>query len=153
MVAEVVAGDFYGDRLDLSARGVVPGSTWSQMPEVECVERLRDSGASGRSVRLFLTFVGVMDRARDSTRLWDNGVELFQSCPGLFEPVEASAIPVSTLRERLSQCGVSQRHGPDSSAWSVIARSLAAGGNPRGRAFRVCLLKRGLLPLRGRVLA
>ena len=78
-VAEAIASDFYADRLDLSARDVEPGSTWSRMPEVECVTRLRNSGASHRTVRLFLTFVAAMDRARDATRLWNNGVELFQS--------------------------------------------------------------------------
>ena len=129
-VAEEIASDFYDDRLDLSARDVAPGSTWSRMPEVECVARLRVSGASDRTVRLFLTIIAAMDRARDATRLWHNGVELFQSCPELFEPDEASAIPLSTLRERLSEYGVSQRHGPDSSAWHIIARSLAAEGPP-----------------------
>ena len=112
---------------------MVPGSTWSRMPEVACVARLRVSGESHRAVRLFLTFIPAMDRARDATLLWNNGVDLFQSYPELFEPAEASAIPVSMLRERLSQYGVSQRHGSDSSAWSVIARSLAAGGNPVSR--------------------
>ena len=129
-VAEAIASDFYDDQLDLSARDVAPGSTWSRLPEVECVECLRGSGASHRAVRLFLTFIAAMDRARDATRLWNNGVELFQSHPELFEPTEASAIPISTLRERLSQYGVSQRHGPDSSAWNVIARSLTVEGNP-----------------------
>ena len=132
-VAEAIASDFYADRLDLSARDVEPGSTWSRMPEVECVTRLRNSGASHRTVRLFLTFVAAMDRARDATRLWNNGVEFFQSYPELFEPAEASAVPISTLRARLSQYGVSQRHGPDSSAWHIIARSLAVGGNPVSR--------------------
>jgi len=133
-VAEVIASDFYDDRLDLSARDVVPGSTWSRMPEVECVARLRDLGASDRSVRLFLTFIAAMNRARDAVRLWHSGVELFQSYPELFEPDEASAMPVSTIRERLSQSGVSQRHRPDSCAWNTIAHSLAAGGNPVSRA-------------------
>ena len=132
-VAEAIASDFYDDRLDLSARDVAPGSTWSRMPEVKCATRLREAGASDRSIRLFLTFVAAMDRARDAVRLWNSGIELFQSYPELFEPAEVSAISTSTLRERLSQYGTSQRHGPDSSAWNVIARSLAAGGNPVSR--------------------
>ena len=132
-VAAAIASDFYNDRLDLSARGVAPGSTWSRMPEVECVMRLRNSGASHRTVRLFLTFVAAMDRARDATRLWNNGLRLIQSCPEVFEPAEVSAIPISTLRASLSQYGVSQRHGPDSSAWHIIARSLSVGGNPVSR--------------------
>ena len=90
-------------------------------------------GGLAPTVRLFLTFIAAMDRARDATRLWNNGAELFQSYPELLNPAEASAIPTSTLRERLSQYGVSQRHGPDSSAWGVIARSIATGGNPVSR--------------------
>ena len=88
VVAEAITSDFYDDRLDLSARDVALGSTWLRMPEVECVRRLRILGASHRAVRLFLTFIAAMDRARDATRLWNNGVELFQSCPELFEPAE-----------------------------------------------------------------
>ncbi len=103
------------------------------MPEVECVMRLRTSGTTDRALRLFLTFIAAMDRARDATRLWNKGVELFQSYPELFEPAEVAALSISTLRERLSHFGVSQRHGIDSSAWNVIAHSLAAGGNPVSR--------------------
>lgn len=133
-VAEAIASDFYNDRLDLSARDKAPGGTWARMPEVECAERLFDLGASDRTVRLFLTFIAAMNRARDAVRLWNNGVELFQSCPKLFEPGEASAMSVSAIRERLSQFGVSQRHDSDSCAWNTIAHSLAAGGNPVSRA-------------------
>ena len=42
-------------------------------------------------------------------------------------------MPLSMLRARLSEYGVSQRHRPDSSAWHTIARSLAAGRNPVSR--------------------
>ena len=31
-MAEAIASDFYDGRLDLSARDVAPGSTWSRMP-------------------------------------------------------------------------------------------------------------------------
>ena len=132
-LAEVIAGDFYDDRLDLSARKVAPGDTWSRMPEVECVARLRVPGVSLRTVRLFLTFIAAMDRARDAARLWKNGVELFQSHPELFEPSEVSAISIPELRGLLSQYGVSQRHEPDSLAWNAIARSLGEGGSPVSR--------------------
>ncbi len=134
VVAEAIASDFYNDRFDLSARDVAPDSLRSQMPGSEQATRLRNSGAPLRTVRLFLTFVAAMDRARDATRLWNNGGELFQACPELFDPAEASAMPISMLRARLAQYGVSQRHGPDSSGWHIIARSLAAGGNPVSRA-------------------
>ena len=134
-LAETIASDFYNDRLSLSARGIAPGTTWqSLMPEVECVMRLRDSGVSDREVRLFLTFVAAMDRARDATRLWNNGTRLFISRPELFDPSVVSEIPVSELRKFLSVYKVSQRHGQDSNAWSVIARTLASGESPVRRA-------------------
>ena len=133
-VAEKIAGEFYNDKLDLSARDVVPSSSWLRMPEVESVTRLRDLGVSDRNIRLFITFIAAMDRARDATRLWNNGVQLYHAYPYLFDPDEASVLPVSILRKQLSQYGVSQRHGPDSSAWQVIARSLAVEGNPVSQA-------------------
>ena len=135
-LAETIAGDFYNDRLDLSTRGVESGTTWqSLMPEVECVMRLRDFGVSDREVRLFLTFVAAMDRARDATRLWNNGTRLLISRPDLFDPSVVSEIPVSELSKTLSKFGVSQRHGPDSDAWYVIARTLASGESPVRRAI------------------
>ena len=70
-IAEAIAGDFYNDRLDMSARGLLPGSAWLRMPEVECVLRLRDSVASDRMIRMFITFIAAMDRARYATRLWN----------------------------------------------------------------------------------
>ncbi len=133
IMAEAIASDFYNDRFDLSARKEGSGSLRPQMPGSDQATRLRNSGASLRAVRLFLTFVSAMDRARDATRLWNSGAELFQAYPEVFEPAEASAIPLSMLRARLSKYGVSQRHGPDSSGWHTIARSLAARGNPVSR--------------------
>ena len=133
-LAEAIAGDFYGNRLDLSERGVSADHTWTQMPEVEWAQCLRDSGASDRTVRLFLTFIAAMDRARDAVRLWKDGLRLFQARPELFQPQKAAAMPVPLLRRRLAEYRVSQRHGPDSAAWAAIARSLAEGDNPVSRA-------------------
>ena len=129
-IAEAISSDFYNDRLGLSGRALAPGSAWLRMPEVECVSRLQDSGASDRVIRLFITFIAAMDRARDATRLWNNGVELFMSHRELFEPSEVSAVPPPLLRRRLSEYGVSQRHGIDSEAWNAIACSLSAGSDP-----------------------
>ncbi len=129
-VAKAIASDFYNDRLDLSARADAPHGTWSEMPEVKYAEHLRASGESDRSVRLFLTFIAAMDRARDATRLWNNGHDLFQSDRELFEPAKVATMPVLTLRDKLSRAGVSQRHDADSSAWNAIARSLTEDDNP-----------------------
>ncbi len=35
-IAEQIAGDFYGGRLDLSTRGVRSAPGWADMPEVAC---------------------------------------------------------------------------------------------------------------------
>ena len=128
-LAEMIARDFYNDRFDLSARGGAQGGAWSRMPEVLAVRRVQGldpAGASGRTVRLFLTFVAAMDRMRDAMRLWMAGADLFESHPDLFEPARVRDVPVSTLQNLLSQFKVSQRHSDDSRAWSVIARTLAS---------------------------
>ena len=128
-LAEMIAGDFYDDRFDLSARDEAQGGAWSRLPEVLTVKRVQGldpAGASGRRVRLFLTFLAAMDRARDAMRLWMAGADLFESHPDLFEPARVQDVPVPTLRNLLSRFKVSQRHSIDSRAWSVIARTLAS---------------------------
>ena len=132
-LAEVITGDFYNDRFDLSARGGArggaQGGAWSRMPEVLAVKRVQGLGpaeASGRTVRLFLTFVAAMDRLRDAMRLRMAGADLFESHPDLFEPARVRDVPVPTLRNLLSQFKVSKFHSDDSRAWSVIARTLAS---------------------------
>ena len=97
-IAKLIADDFYGDGLDLASRGMVPGQPWLDIPEVAVVHRLRASwaaldaendstpphsvltarqvrplGGNDRAVRLFLTFIAALDRARDATQLWNAG--------------------------------------------------------------------------------
>ena len=129
-LAKLIAEDFYDDRLDFSARGGADGPLWSRMPEVECAGRLRGLGASDRTVRLYLTFVSAMDRARDATRLWRAGARLFERHPWVFDPVAASSKPREALSAVLSKSGVTQRHGQDVDAWCRIAGRLAAGSGP-----------------------
>ena len=126
-LAEMIARDFYDDGFDLSARDMKSGTAWSRMPEVECVQQLRAFGTADRSVRLFLTFVSAMDRARDATRLWRAAVRLFKSHPEVFGPARVTSLAVEELSALLSQSGVSQRHGPDAAAWLDIAVSLVSG--------------------------
>ena len=71
-----------------------------------------------------------MDRVRDATRLWRAGLALYESHPELFDPAVVSAVPIPELRDLLSAYRVSQRHGPDSDAWSRIAISLSSGIGP-----------------------
>ena len=135
-LAEMIANEFYDGLLDLSSRSMGSGQGWSQMPEVKCVRRIRrNARVSDRDVRLFLTFISAMDRARDAERLWRAGVELFEMFPQTFDPVEVSGMSPSKLRARLSDSGVSQRHGPDSEAWLRIAESLVTGSGSVCRAI------------------
>ena len=135
-IAKLITADFYQDGLDLSARNTAPNldNAWARMPEVACVNQLRASRVSDRDIRLFLTFIAAMDRARDATRLWNDGIKLFQAHPELFEPLEVSAIPLPKLRELLREYRVSQRHNPDSHGWRTIAHSLATEKSPISRA-------------------
>ena len=126
-LVEIIASDFYHDKLDLSERSVdVLGSPWSQMPEVKYVRRLYEGGTPGRKVRLFVTFLSAMDRARDSESLWNAGFNLFNSLPELFDPITISAISIDTLFNRLKDSNVSQRHQADVNAWWTIAHTLTS---------------------------
>ena len=80
-LAEMIVGDFYDDRLDMASRNMARAGAWASMPEAAAAVRLLCSGASNRTLRLFLTFVSAMDYARDSDRLWRDGLALFESRP------------------------------------------------------------------------
>ncbi len=125
-LAGLIAGDFYNNRLDLSARGLSTSTAWSQMPEVEYVRQLRASGRSVRSVRLLLTFIAAMDRMRDAARLWRAGVKLFESHSEVFDPDKVLSMPFDTLSALLRANGVSKLHGQDAEAWYQTAASLAS---------------------------
>ena len=73
------------------------GTAWSRMPEVECVQQLRAFGTPDREVRLFLTFVSAMDRARDAGRL-------FESHPEVFDPARVTSMAAEEL-SALGQTG------------------------------------------------
>ena len=133
---KMIADDFYESKLNLSERGIAPYDPWSQMPEVKFVEEMRAYGStSDRTVRLFLTFVSAMDRARDANRLWRDAADLFRSYPEIFDPAEVAKITLSTLKSHLSASRVSQRHGPDSKAWHVISISLTSEDSPIRRVI------------------
>ena len=132
----MIAGDFYGDTLDLASRDMsaaseqpAEGRTWSGMVEVEAVHAMRS--ADDRVVRLFLTFISAMDRARDATQLWRAGMSLYGERPEVFDPQHVAGLEFGTLLKLLESSGVSRRHRPDTQAWLQIARQLACGpGSP-----------------------
>ena len=124
------------------------------MPEVQSAQRLRALETPERDIRQFLTFVSAMDRARDSTRLWHAGTELFTSNPAVFNPSIASAMPFESLKDQLRSSGVSQRHETDTDAWQRIAQSLTSGNGPVCRLVKhgighVCTIQRDLQRKRG----
>lgn len=95
------------------------------MPELAAVGRLREQGWNDRDVRLFLTFLSAMNRARDWDHLCASVLALAKERPWAFQPGEICsrrAELVSTLQE----FGVSQRHGPNARAWSRIGESLSS---------------------------
>ena len=151
-IAQLIASDFYESGLDFASRNMAPIRPWFDLPEIKAVHRLqasetdridaegitaqsRDQNAKrllpdcrpGRAIRLFLTFVAAMDRARDAAKLWDAGAKLFESHPELFEPRHVAGLELDVLGAALKHARVSQRHGPDSTAWQRIAKSLSAG--------------------------
>ena len=136
----------------LALTGLGEGRTWSGMPEVEAVramrpsgtaqaagpdsgrlysvrtsKRIRSLGADDRVVRLFLTLISAMDRARDATQLWRAGMSLYEEGPETFDPQLVAGLEFDTLLGILKSSGVSRRHRPDTRAWLRIADSLSAG--------------------------
>ena len=131
-LAAIICADFYENRLDLLSSNIPPArASWDGMPEVEAARQLRAKSVPDDALRMFLTFVAAMDRARDAAALWRAGVALIESHPEVFDPCRAADLPFSTLKRLLADPGVSQRHEPDTKAWRRIAWSLAAGDGSR----------------------
>lgn len=138
-LAELIAEDFYGKRLDFTARKA-GSDDWENLPEVEVTDRMPPTDAtvaadripadSGRTVRLFLTFVAAVDKMRDATPLWRAAGDLFRSNPEVFDPFAATAMPEQRLGKLLRESGVTKYHGPQAQAWRTIAASLASGKGP-----------------------
>ncbi len=132
----MIADDFYGGRLDISERCIGSDGSWSSANIGEhFVQKMRNHGVSDSTVRLFLTFVSTVNRAREANSLWRAAANLFRSHPKLFDPAEVVKIPLDTLKLLLSKNKVSQRHGPDSKAWHVISTSLTLYDSPIRRVI------------------
>jgi hypothetical protein len=132
-VGEIVARiteDFVRRELDLAARpaDAVPG--WDALPECRAAARLRDRGCDDAEIRMFLTLVAALDRAREANQLWSAAVELHAVAPWVFDPSEVAHRSLRSLRDHLAKFGVSQRHGPDSAAWRLICEALTTRDSP-----------------------
>jgi len=130
-VTERLTRDFLERRLDLSARPAAPTAGWEAMPEFVAARQLQTWGVNPPRLRVFLTLVATLDRARDAYRLWKAATDLWKSSPWLFDPEEIRRRGLLELRRRLAGTGVSQRHIQDSAAWKFVAEALICPDAPR----------------------
>ena len=124
-VARLIAESFWTGLLDVSERRGAPTPDWTGLPELRGAGAIRDRGASDADVRMWVTFIAAMDRARDADALWAAGAQLHAAQPWVFDPAAVAAASFGALVDVLRESGVSQRHGPDAAAWRLIAETLA----------------------------
>lgn len=123
LAARITEAFVRGD-LDLSGRPTAPEPGWAGMPELHAVRRVREAGGDDVEVRLFLTLISAMDRARDADRLWHLGAEAFTSTRWVFDTRSVAQRGFSDLLDALRTTGLSQRHSIDVGAWRIICESL-----------------------------
>lgn len=114
-----------GKLTDGSASGT--GQDSARLYSVRASKVIRSLGGNDRVVRLFLTFISAMNRAREATQLWCAGMELYRCRPEMFDPQYVAGLELEALRHVLKAAGVSRKHVPDVNAWHRIAKSLTAG--------------------------
>jgi hypothetical protein len=125
-LAREVTQAFWAANLRLEANGA-PTPGWEGMPEVRAATVVRAAGGDHAAVRRVLTLTAAMDRARDADALWLAAAALYTDEPWVFDP--AALVERRDEVDRLLRAyRVSQRHGPDSTAWRAIGRSLCSPG-------------------------
>jgi hypothetical protein len=85
---------------------------------------LRTRGTEDATIRVFLTLVSALDRARDADRLWKNAAEAVSINPWIIDPASVACRPLLDLMDALRTGGVSQRHTIDAAAWRTISEAL-----------------------------
>ena len=100
------------------------GQDSARLYSVRASTMIRSGGENDRVVRLFLTFISAMNRAREATQLWCAGMELYQSRPEVFDPRYVAGLEFEILHRMLKASGVSRKHERDVNAWHQIAKSL-----------------------------
>lgn len=111
LVAEITEAFTLG-QFDLSQRSGAPAAGWDSLPECVAAAKLRSSGCTDAGVRIFLTLVAALDRAREANQLWEAATRLFQQATRVFNPAAVITRSFTSLRDELAAVGVSQRHGP-----------------------------------------
>ena len=131
--AEVVGRltrDFLEGALDIGKRPGVPRPGWDALPEFVAAAGLRQWGASDAQVRIFLTLVAALDRAREADQLWRGATELWRAATWAFVPEKIATCRLTDLRDVLARFGVSRRHTPDTAAWRLIGEALLSADSP-----------------------
>jgi hypothetical protein len=129
-VVHQITTAFLEGSLNFEKRPQAPLPCWGSMPEFVAVNDLKKHGANAEQIRLFLTLVAALDRARDADRLWTHATSLYMENPWVFNPSEIKKRSLLELRDVLAISGVSQRHMPDSAAWRTIAEALMEPTSP-----------------------
>jgi len=129
-LARTITREFFEGALDLSGRPGAPIPGWAAMPECVAVRELVARGAIPTDIRIFLTLVSAMDRARDAERLWEAATKLFLNAPWVYQPDNATGRPLFELRDALAVSGVSQRHGSDSAGWRLLLEAIVCESSP-----------------------
>ena len=131
--AEVVGQltqDFLEGTLDLGKRPGAPRPGWNALPEFVAAAGLREWSASDAQVRIFLTLVAALDRAREADQLWRGATELWRAATWAFVPEKIATCRLTDLRDVLARFGVSRRHTPDTAAWRLIGEALSSADSP-----------------------
>ena len=129
-ITEKLTKDFTYGGFDLCARSDAPVSGWDGIPEFVAAKELQRCNISLSRLRIFLTLVASLDRARDSNRLWKAATKLYKTSPWIFEPEEIKRTPLLKLRRCLAEAGVSQRHIFDVPLWKLLAEVLICPDAP-----------------------
>jgi hypothetical protein len=125
-IVAAITGAFLSGALDLSKRAGAPPPGWDALPECAAAAELRGRGANDSGVRVFLTLVAALDRAREANQLWEAATQLFCRSPWVFNPQAVVGRTLTALRDELAFFGVSRRHGPDAAAWRLICEALTS---------------------------
>ncbi len=123
VVKQLTSGFLHGN-WDLSSRNRTLSCGWDVLPECEAAASIREQGAADSEVRVFLTLVCALDRAREADRLWHGAAALYRHARWMFDPKRVATSSMTDLRDRLARSGVSQRHMPDTAAWRLISEAL-----------------------------
>jgi hypothetical protein len=118
-VAQELCDAFY------NSQGGIHGETVATSRERN---RPRNVKVGTRDHLLFIALTSSVDRQRNAYDLWDRAQKARQSDRDcyLFDPDRVVQTGFSKVSEDLKRLGISQKHGPDASAWFSICETFAS---------------------------